>query len=612
MAMNPRLLRPKPAAAGAAAPTIPVPIITRVEPEIGSGSWGGPLYRFQFATFGGDATAAVASIVSAEWQYDESGDWVTFQTGSPTRDGNEFYVYDDANAHYGSFGPFRVRVRVTTAAGVSEWSVPFNVPVTYTPYGTNLSEGCNGDPDYYCCTEYADGSGGSFTNCGGTDSYGTYPPQHDGLSGYLYVVTDPLSADYAKTVLPYLGPYEWGGSPSSRFHRVTYNQAGSAATTVVQWAWDAQTPAVSLGCGDWEFAVEAISAGGASYPWATALSVSLPPPKATNGISSGLSDGTPFVTLGDPAAVCGNGLLGYRIQYSANSGATWSQEIVYSYNDATNSGFKYFFQNLPAVPHVFRVAWVNAVGVGPYSDATASITPPASITAEYLIVAGGGGMGAAGKPAGGGAGGLLQGTRAIFAGVAMTVTVGAGGTRAQNGQNSVFGGQTAIGGGRGGVAGTPGAAGGSGGGGQFSLGGGGTDGQGHSGGWGVGRGSTCGGGGGAGGAGQDGYYYEYDGWEYHEGDGVGGPGLSVSITGNAVVYAAGGSSDAYTPAPAQNTGGGGQYNTGYAGRNGIAVLAYQGSPLASISAGLTYTMDTTSRPGYRIYRFTAGTGTITP
>jgi hypothetical protein len=33
--------------------------------------------------------------------------------------------------------------------------------------------------------------------------------------------------------------------------------------------------------------------------------------------------------------------------------------------------------------------------------------------------------------------------------------------------------------------------------------------------------------------------------------------------------------------------------------------------LTSIDAGLTYTLDTTTRSGYKVYKFTAGTGTIT-
>jgi hypothetical protein len=32
--------------------------------------------------------------------------------------------------------------------------------------------------------------------------------------------------------------------------------------------------------------------------------------------------------------------------------------------------------------------------------------------------------------------------------------------------------------------------------------------------------------------------------------------------------------------------------------------------LSSIGGGLTYTVDTTTRSGYRVYTFTAGTGTI--
>jgi hypothetical protein len=43
------------------------------------------------------------------------------------------------------------------------------------------------------------------------------------------------------------------------------------------------------------------------------------------------------------------------------------------------------------------------------------------------------------------------------------------------------------------------------------------------------------------------------------------------------------------------------------------VIAYPDtySALASIGGGLTYTVSTSSRTGYRVYTFTAGTGTIT-
>jgi hypothetical protein len=42
------------------------------------------------------------------------------------------------------------------------------------------------------------------------------------------------------------------------------------------------------------------------------------------------------------------------------------------------------------------------------------------------------------------------------------------------------------------------------------------------------------------------------------------------------------------------------------------IIAYPStsSAITSISGGLTYTVDTTTRSGYRVYKFTAGTGTI--
>ena len=90
---------------------------------------------------------------------------------------------------------------------------------------------------------------------------------------------------------------------------------------------------------------------------------------------------------------------------------------------------------------------------------------------DYLVVAGGGagGGGAAYGGGGGGAGGLLQGITPITARSSLTVTVGAGGTAVSctsgnNGNNSVFGNITAVGGGGGNYGYGVGACGGSGGG----------------------------------------------------------------------------------------------------------------------------------------------------
>ena len=60
-------------------------------------------------------------------------------------------------------------------------------------------------------------------------------------------------------------------------------------------------------------------------------------------------------------------------------------------------------------------------------------------------------------------------------------------------------------------------------------------------------------------------------------------------------------------------GGGAHYNSNSAGGkggSGVVVIASAGQPLVSISSGLTYTLDTSSRPGFWLYRFTAGAGSI--
>jgi hypothetical protein len=63
-----------------------------------------------------------------------------------------------------------------------------------------------------------------------------------------------------------------------------------------------------------------------------------------------------------------------------------------------------------------------------------------------------------------------------------------------------------------------------------------------------------------------------------------------------------------------NTGAGGSGSpsaNGKSGGSGIVVISYPDTfpALTSISGGLTY--DQPSRSGYRVYRFTQGTGTVT-
>jgi hypothetical protein len=317
-----------------------------------------------------------------------------------------------------------------------------------------------------------------------------------------------------------------------------------------------------------------------------------------------------------------------------------------------------------------------------YQDATEGWTADNLIglpfNTQYLVIAGGGGASGGHQSGGGGAGGYRNSYASetsggggstetplgITPGVSYTVTVGAGGAgslfgaavqsgnvnKGGNGNNSVFGSITSIGGGGSSsyyhqpVPNNAGKSGGSGGGAGALTGSvpattraAGTANQGYAGGGANGYGAPYAGagGGGAGAVGSD-----------ASGSGMvgnGGVGLSSSITGTAVFRGGGGggapwdssnvgnanqgqggnggggdSDTRYTSGTNQpgtaNTGGGGggaawHSVAGGAGGSGVVILRYPNTKTISIGSGLTGT--TTTVGSDKVTTFTAGDGTIT-
>ena len=288
---------------------------------------------------------------------------------------------------------------------------------------------------------------------------------------------------------------------------------------------------------------------------------------------------------------------------------------------------------------------------------------------DVLVVAGGGG-GGYDRGGGGGAGGLSWQANRIFKTSSFTVTVGSGGSGPTgyvlggNGTNSVFDTITSDGGGGAGAGsshnGSNGGSGGAaGGGGVYNTGG--TKTQGNTGGA-TGYGNNAGtaitspatynaGGGGAGAAGTNGTTGQcgsggvglsgttisalnqfgaatssgqlVSGNYYYAGGGGGGRTNDSSPVGvfGAGGYGGGGAGGASAGsngnAGTVNTGGGGgggsnntQGNGGQGG-SGIVVIRYSDTipDIASIGVGLTYTKYVTG--GYKYYKFTAGTGSVT-
>jgi len=309
-------------------------------------------------------------------------------------------------------------------------------------------------------------------------------------------------------------------------------------------------------------------------------------------------------------------------------------------------------------------------GVNSSSRSFSFIITPYQATAEMLIVAGGGGgayHSGSGANGGGGAGGVLYNASYSLVNGTYNVSVGAGGLGATNsdtsnfrgktGSNSYFASITAYGGGGGGAGAIgpdyySGLSGGSGGGatGQNApaVGGSATQtsqsgftGYGFAGGGGFHDGGNShqgGGGGGAGGVGGSGTSTSA---------GIGGQGRQFSIIGSSTWYAAGGGGSTYN---GNNIGGAGMVrvndiggagtignleskvsnpnidavvNTGSGGgsarfttidragngASGVIVIAYPNTFPDLVLSGLTY--DSPTRSGYKVYRITGGTGTIT-
>jgi len=253
-------------------------------------------------------------------------------------------------------------------------------------------------------------------------------------------------------------------------------------------------------------------------------------------------------------------------------------------------------------PNIFTsiIQWTNTgsqaysvlAGSTPSGITATNWTAPTGVTQVEVLVVGGGGAGGGGTGGGGGAGGLIYNSAFVVTpGNSYTVTVGAGGSpgvstaSGGNGNNSVFGTLTAIGGGGGGGANALGGTGGSGGGSGNSYqtaGGSGTAGQGFNGGaGGVGTGGSgspyqSGGGGGAGGPGASTFTAATSTSGAYAGGG--GPGLNFSISGTPTWYGGGGGGGSDTARVANSAGAGGIGGGGRGGNgdSGVAGTASTG------------------------------------
>ena len=399
----------------------------------------------------------------------------------------------------------------------------------------------------------------------------------------------------------------------------------------------------------------AFNTTGSGAIWAAGIVYSGFPTVTTSSYSnSGAVISTQLVATGDSTLVYslqGGSTLPTGVTLSSSgllSGTVTgiSTSTVYTFTVLVNDAQLQTTQQLITLSVIFGDQYFSSTVLSLHGDG-----PAVPATIEILVVAGGGGgrdvsgnIAGIRDSAGGGGGGVIYNSAlAITSGTVYPLSIGTGGASATNGVSSVWNTSfTASGGGAGGQVSIAGSAGGSGGGGANYLSAAGATNQsaysgwtvyGNAGGAGLDTGPAwgAGGGGGAGAVGTAGTSTT---------GGTGGIGISNSITGVATYYAGGGAGGAANSAIAAggtggggastasavggagtpNTGGGGggvgnitgvSY-AGGAGGSGVSVIAYPSTNAdLIISSGLTYTMSTVTRAGYKVYTFTAGTGTIT-
>ena len=189
-------------------------------------------------------------------------------------------------------------------------------------------------------------------------------------------------------------------------------------------------------------------------------------PGAPTGLSaSAYGAGLVSLTWTAPAATGGYSITDYSIQYSSNSGSTWS-----SFSRSASSTTSASLSGLTnGTSYIFRVAAVTVLGPGAYSTASSSVTVVSFTPTAFLLTSGTSyavptgattmkawavGQGATASATAGGAGGTAYKTWSVSEGQTIAYSVGAGVNQDQGVSSTVtFNGTTITGfGGRWGAA----------------------------------------------------------------------------------------------------------------------------------------------------------------
>ena len=171
--------------------------------------------------------------------------------------------------------------------------------------------------------------------------------------------------------VPFTGPADFGDAAISSY-TVTPSPSTSPATFS-----NASSPIAVTGLTantTYTFTVTATNSYGTSNASSASNSITTATtpgaPTSVTAVGTGV-DGQALVSWTAPASNGGSAITDYTVQYSSNSGSSWT-----TFSDGTSTSTSATVTGLTTgTAYIFRVAAVNVIGTGSYSTASSSFTP---------------------------------------------------------------------------------------------------------------------------------------------------------------------------------------------------------------------------------------------
>ena len=182
------------------------------------------------------------------------------------------------------------------------------------------------------------------------------------------------TAGAAQLALSWTAPASDGGSAITGYS-VQYTPAGGSATTVSTGSTSTSYTLTGLTNGTaYTVAVAAVNAIGTGTYSSTTSGTPVTVPGAPTGVAGTSGDAQVALTWTAPSSTGGSAITDYTVQYSSNSGSTWTtfSRSASTTASATVTGLT------NGTAYTFQVRAINAAGNGSYSSASSAVTPAAA------------------------------------------------------------------------------------------------------------------------------------------------------------------------------------------------------------------------------------------